>query len=68
MRILYMSGYAAPAVPHNSSSFRAHVLPKPFCKEALLAAVRQALDEERVPDELAAQFATATPRGHLWAD
>jgi CheY-like chemotaxis protein len=53
MKVLYMSGYAAPAAPELSrSKFGLSVLPKPFCKDALLLAVRQMLEESQSPREM----------------
>ena len=53
MKVLYMSGYAAPAAPEPSrSKFGLRVLPKPFCKDALLLAVRQMLEESQSPREM----------------
>ena len=51
MKVLYMSGYAASTGPAQiKSKCGARVLPKPFCKEALLLAVRQMLDESQSHD------------------
>ena len=53
MKVLYMSGYAAPAgLGQSRSQFRDRVLPKPFSKDALLLAVRQMLDETHSQDEM----------------
>ena len=46
MRVLYMSGYPNSAGSGTSGfKFGTRVLPKPFCKDALLRAVREVLNE-----------------------
>lgn len=46
MKVLFMSGYAAPkASIQVKSKIGARVLPKPFCKDVLLLAVRRMLDD-----------------------
>jgi two-component system, cell cycle sensor histidine kinase and response regulator CckA len=51
MKVLYMSGYGSSAGPGRQGLKRGtQVLPKPFCKDALLLAVRQMLDEHREQD------------------
>jgi two-component system, cell cycle sensor histidine kinase and response regulator CckA len=48
MKVLYMSGYAGSNGPGQPRfKFGAPMLPKPFCKDALLTAVRQMLDEPK---------------------
>jgi two-component system cell cycle sensor histidine kinase/response regulator CckA len=53
MKVLYMSGYAASTGPREArAKFGARVLPKPFCKDALLLAVHQVLDEAQHHNEI----------------
>ncbi len=66
MKVLYMSGYAGSAGPGpGRSKAGTRVLPKPFCKDALLLAVRQALDE---PQEQPAAVAPQTILGTIEPD
>jgi two-component system cell cycle sensor histidine kinase/response regulator CckA len=53
IKVLYMSGYAAAGRSGQAQAkFGDRVLPKPFCKDALLLAVRQMLDEAQKHGEM----------------
>jgi two-component system cell cycle sensor histidine kinase/response regulator CckA len=57
MGVLYMSGYGGPEEPGREAfKHGAQLLSKPFCKDALLLAVRQTLVRHRAQNAMAVQY------------